>query len=262
KMGLIMGTVPYMAPEQANGFAVDHRVDIFAFGCVLYEMLTGVAAFGGSTTSEILASVLKSEPDWAKLPALNPEFVELLHRCLAKDRKQRWQAIGDVRYEISRIEARAASPSATQPASGKSSRALSMTLGAVILLLLGALTWLALRPTPSEQRWTANMLSGPSFAMGPRVSPDGRLVAFMAWRDGTSQVAVTTPESGDWTVLTHDRTRGYLSNVAWSRDGTKIYYGRIDDVPRGIFAVPALGGEEHLVLEDAQSPEALPDGSL
>src|SRR5262249_42402737 len=124
--------------------------------------------------------------------------------------------------EIARIEVRSASRSTARPGSRKGGRALSMSLAAAVLLLSGAVAWLAMKPTPSAQRWTANMLGGSSFAMGPRVSPDGRLVAFMAYSGATSQVAVTTPESGDWTVLTRDRTRGYLSNVSWSGDGTKI----------------------------------------
>jgi hypothetical protein len=80
--------------------------------------------------------------------------------------------------------------------------------------------------------------------------------------DGQTQVAVMQPGSGDWTVLTHDRTRGLVTSMSWSTDGTRIYYGREDGVPRGVFSVPAVGGEERLVLEDAKSPEVLSDGSL
>jgi hypothetical protein len=94
------------------------------------------------------------------------------------------------------------------------------------------------------------------------LSPDERLLAFVAFVDGTEQVGVINPESGDWTILTHDKSRGYLSNVVWGPDGSRIYYGRIDGGPRGIFSVPALGGAERLVLDDASAPETLPDGSL
>src|SRR5262249_17808690 len=96
----------------------------------------------------------------------------------------------------------------------------------------------------------------------PRLSPDQRLLAFVAFVDGTEQLGVINPESGDWTILTHDQSRGYLSNVAWAPDGSRIYYGRIDGGPRGIFSVPALGGAERLVPDDASTPETLPDGSL
>jgi serine/threonine-protein kinase len=99
--GVILGTAAYMSPEQAKGQEVDHRTDIFAFGCVLYEMLTGRQAFPGEGLSEILASVLKAEPDWKRLPADTPAAVRrVLLRCLRKDRNRRLQTIGDARIEI------------------------------------------------------------------------------------------------------------------------------------------------------------------
>src|SRR5215467_2783844 len=102
--GVILGTAAYMSPEQARGQNVDHRSDIFAFGCVLYEMLTGKQAFQGNTVSDILASVLKSDPDLSLLAAnLNPQLSRLLKRTLEKDTRRRWQAIGDVRYELESI---------------------------------------------------------------------------------------------------------------------------------------------------------------
>jgi serine/threonine-protein kinase len=102
--GMIVGTAAYMSPEQAKGRAADQRTDVFALGCVLYEMLTGQQAFHGEDVSEILASVLKSEPDMNLMPGkLNPRLVELLVRCLAKNRKDRWHAAGDLRIEIETI---------------------------------------------------------------------------------------------------------------------------------------------------------------
>ena len=92
RAGMILGTAPYMAPEQARGLTVDKRADIWAFGCVLYEMLAGKQAFHGETTTDILAAVLKEEPDWSRIPA---PVQPLLRRCLVKDRKQRLRDIGD-----------------------------------------------------------------------------------------------------------------------------------------------------------------------
>jgi len=80
--------------------------------------------------------------------------------------------------------------------------------------------------------------------------------------DGLTQVAVMKPESGDWTVLTRDRSRGSVADLCWSHDGTKVYFDRFLDAPRGIYSIPVLGGEPRLVLEEAMGPEALPDGSL
>jgi eukaryotic-like serine/threonine-protein kinase len=102
--GMIVGTAAYMSPEQARGRTADQRSDVFAFGCVLYEMLTGRQAFQGEDVSDILASVIKVHVDFSQLPSvLNPRVVELLRRCMAKDRKERWYAVGDIRVEIASI---------------------------------------------------------------------------------------------------------------------------------------------------------------
>jgi len=99
--GTILGTAAYMSPEQARGQAVDKRTDIWAFGCVLYEMLTGHAAFPGETVSDTIVAILEREPDWAALPATTPPMVaRLLHRGLEKDTKRRLRDIGDARAEL------------------------------------------------------------------------------------------------------------------------------------------------------------------
>jgi serine/threonine protein kinase len=111
--------------------------------------------------------------------------------------------------------------------------------------------------------WKGSLLVGPmTRVMAPRSSPDGQALAFLTLVAGRSQVAVMKPSSGDWTVLTRRGDAGAVSKVCWSRDGDKLFFDRVSDVPRGIFSVPPLGGEERAVLEGAQGPEALPDGSL
>jgi serine/threonine protein kinase/tetratricopeptide (TPR) repeat protein len=99
--GIVLGTAAYMSPEQARGLAVDRRTDIWAFGCVLYEMLTGSSAFPGETAADVLAGILQRDPDWTRLPANMPPAVEHgLRRCFEKDLKRRWRDIRDVRVEI------------------------------------------------------------------------------------------------------------------------------------------------------------------
>src|SRR3972149_5470719 len=101
RAGVILGTAAYMSPEQAKGKAVDKRTDIFSFGIVLYEMLTGKNAFPGGDVSDVLARILAVEPDWKAMPPeLDPRVQNLLRRCLTKDRKKRLRDIGDVRNEI------------------------------------------------------------------------------------------------------------------------------------------------------------------
>src|SRR3989442_599400 len=99
--GVILGTAAYMSPEQAKGKPVDRRTDIWAFGCVLYEILTGDKAFDGETTSDVLAAVIRAEPDWNAVPETTPASIRrLLRRCLEKDSKRRLQAIGEARITI------------------------------------------------------------------------------------------------------------------------------------------------------------------
>src|SRR5687767_3932224 len=102
--GVVLGTAAYMAPEQARGREADRRADIWAFGCVLYEMLTAKRAFHGETLTDIVAAVIHTEPDWSRLPGSTPQPVRLLlRRCLQKDPRQRLQAIGDARLTIEEV---------------------------------------------------------------------------------------------------------------------------------------------------------------
>jgi hypothetical protein len=111
--------------------------------------------------------------------------------------------------------------------------------------------------------WRGELLLGGSTAVfSPRVSPDGQTVAFVTLQNGVSQVALLRPSSGDWTVVTHQMGLGSIYKLSWARDGSKIFFDRVTDVPHGVFSIPAIGGEERRVLPDAQGPESLPDGSL
>ena len=119
QQGVILGTAAYMSPEQARGKVVDKRTDIWAFGAVLYEMLAGHRAFGGRDTSEILAAVIRAEPDWILLPArLDTRFREALVRCFEKDPRRRLRDIGDFRIALDGIPR----DPPDLPASGRSAR--------------------------------------------------------------------------------------------------------------------------------------------
>ncbi|HQR47489.1 MAG TPA: hypothetical protein PK598_15930, partial [Thermoanaerobaculia bacterium] len=128
----------------------------------------------------------------------------------------------------------------------------------------GAGWWFRGKTVESAPRdWQGELLLGGATAVfSPRVSPDGQTVAFVTLQDGVSQVALLRPSSGDWTVLTRQRGLGSVYKLGWSGDGSKIFFDRVTDVPHGVYSIPAIGGEERLVLPDAQGPEALPDGSL
>jgi serine/threonine protein kinase len=273
--GIILGTAAYMSPEQAKGKPVDRRADIWAFGCVLYEMLTGRQAFCGETSTDVLAAVVRAEPEWNVLPATTPIAIQkLLRRCLIKEPKQRLRDIGEARITIEETLSGAdgrpplgplLSEEGKREARGGATwrRALPWALSGILALALVALiigqAWRG-RVQPS---WTGEMLGGPVISIFPRLSPDGRLLAFIAKDpDDVMQLWVMQPESGNRIMLTHNRERGLVQSVSWSPDGSRIYYDRWYDQPNGIYSVPALGGDEQLVVENAEFPEALPDGSL
>jgi hypothetical protein len=226
RTGVLLGTAAYMSPEQARGKRVDRRADIWAFGCMLYEMLAGRAAFTGETTSDILASVIRAEPDWSSLPgSVPPRIHELLHRCLQKDAKQRLRDIGDARIIIEEALSGYVASEAV-PAGGltRSLRDRGMVWACLVAgLVLGAVGAVAiasyLRPSPRE---------GPvsRFAFGFPV-PDSQPVASEGFplRD--------------------------FPAVAISRDGTKIAY------------VGARGHTTQLFLRrvDRLEPQPLPDSA-
>ena len=156
KEGVILGTATYMSPEQAKGRPADKRADVWAFGVVLYEMLTGRRAFEGEAISEVLAKVIEREPDWTALPASTPPRLrELLRRCVRKDPKTRLQAIGDARVQIDELISGAteetAAVVATQPRAQRSAR-LAWSVAALSLVIAAALavpaTWYFRRAAP------------------------------------------------------------------------------------------------------------------
>ena len=144
----ILGTAAYMSPEQAKGQPVDKRSDVWAFGCVLHEMLTGRRTFEGDSVAEVVGGVFKSEPDWALLPRETPEGVRrLLRRCLQKDRRLRLQSIGDARIEIE--EAQRDPPPVPAAAIPSHWRAWLPWTVAALLALLALLQTTWSRPTTS-----------------------------------------------------------------------------------------------------------------
>ena len=189
--GMIVGTAAYMSPEQANGREADRSSDVWAFGCVLFEMLTGHRAFGGDTVSEILASVLKSEPDWQRLPGETPSGVtRLLRRCLQKDQKLRVRDIRDARLEL--VDPENATPGDERPTSARSirgERLVWISALALVTLIAAFFGVRALRSTPpvaSEVRLEIN--TPPTRVSGVAVSPDGLKLVFVARNEGQEQL--------------------------------------------------------------------------
>jgi Tol biopolymer transport system component len=264
--GAVMGTVGYMSPEQVRGLDADHRSDIFSFGVVLHEMLGSARPFEGETAVDTMQAILREDaPD---LPSTVPAGVrQVVSHCLEKDPAHRFQSARDLGFAL-RALAQGDSTSVSAPDVSSPvlpvPRNRAWLAAGVAVLALGATALITreLTRAPAPTTWSAEQLGGPPVALHPRRSPDGRLLAFQAMVDGTMQVGVMDPESGNWNVLTSRRDLGIVEYLCWSPDGSTIYFNRTLDVPTGVFSVPFLGGVERLVIANAAHPAALPDGSL
>jgi serine/threonine protein kinase/Tol biopolymer transport system component len=222
RAGIILGTAAYMAPEQARGKAVDRRVDLWAFGVVLYEMLSGTRLFGGEELSDTLALVLTNEPDWTRLPPNTPEPIQrLLRRCLDKDPKRRLASASDARLEIDDAlrepVAQAPRPSRTDVRSIRLWRAIA----ALVTLIALALSAWAFRPSAVQpaSRVEVALPEGTTHGDYVSVSPDGRKVIITVGQN--NGLWVRDLGSLEWRRL--PGTEGGQSPF-WSPDGRYVAF--------------------------------------
>jgi Tol biopolymer transport system component len=232
--GVLLGTAAYMSPEQAKGRPVDRRADIWAFGCVLYEMLTGKMAFSGETVTDTLAAVIMKDPDWSQLPAATPVRVRvLLQRCLQKDPKQRLRDIGDARISLDEILAGAPDASLAG-AAGISAppwrRGLPWAMFAASLSTAVALAFVHFRekpPAPTEPvRFEIPVPEKTALARQGvfAVSPDGRQLAFFAaGSDGVQRLWVRPLDSVEARPLPSSESSSTTA-FFWSPDSQYIAF--------------------------------------
>jgi eukaryotic-like serine/threonine-protein kinase len=232
--GMIMGTAAYMAPEQARGQAVDKRADIWSFGVVLFEMLTERRAFHGETTTDILASLLRVDPDWNALPASTPpSVVRLLRRCLTKDRKQRLQAIGEARIVIDEILSGRDSAETASSSTGPAMialplqravwrRSLFWTAMAASVAAITLAFFLFRRPSaPIERMQFAIPI--PSEINTMSLSADGRILAYVARDDSSGQKMLYVQRIGSPNASRLEGTEG-ASFPFWSPDNSYVAF--------------------------------------
>ena len=270
--GAILGTAAYMAPEQARGLALDKRADIWAFGCVLYEMLTGARAISGDGVADTLAAVVRDDPDWSRLPIDTPASLRrLLVRCLDKNRGQRLRDIGDARFEIDdALASRATASSARTAGSGRpATRWGIIALASPAVLAIGAAAaaialWIrggagGSVPAGASPHTVATQLTnyGGTEASGA-LSPDGRKFAFESDHGGTPDIWLRQVSGGEPVQLTHDAAEE--DDLVYAPDGESIYFTRTDPAGSGIWQIGALGGQPRKLLDGAQKPAPARDG--
>ena len=258
--GMILGTAAYMSPEQARGAHVDRRADLWAFGVILFEMLSGTRLFDGGTVSDTLASILKSDPDWSKLPSGTPAPIRrLLRRSLAKDRRERIDSAGGARLEIEEALASPAAEAATAVASSRARRlpwvvAAAASAAALVLLVM----YLADRASSSalEQPLVELEIAPPEgTTFGPvrsafrsvAISPDGQQLAMIAGpRDGKAMLWIRPLASNSPRVIAGTEN---AVHPFWSPDGKWVGFlaaGKIKRVD--------LNGGQPQVIDDANRP--------
>ena len=217
KAGIVLGTASYMSPEQAKGRAVDRRTDIFGFGCILYEMLTGRMAFHGDDVPDTLSRILQRDPDWTQLPADVPASIQKLIRiCLEKDVRKRRQTAADIRVDIEQADKRG-EPVAT-PRRGK----VAWAAAAAALLLAAFLAMPAtrhLRETPASEMRVDIVTPATDAALDFALSPDGRSIAFVASGDGAQRLWLRSLDKSEARVLAG--TDG-AATPFWSPDSHSI----------------------------------------
>jgi len=253
--GRIMGTVAYMSPEQAEGKAVDARSDIFSFGSVLYEMLTGRQVFRGDSTISTLSAIIEKDP-----PPLSADIPPLLERivtrCLGKDPSRRFQHMDDVKVELEELKREAESGRLqVVPAVGRRVSPIRLAVVAVAVIAIIAAGWFwqsrQRSPAPEAMLTPVPLTSYPGYELTPSFSPDGTQVVFEWCTEGPSnncdvyikQIGVEPPQR-----LTFDPTED--CSPAWSPDGKSIAFLRkVSTTKAELRIIPQRGGQERLLGE-------------
>jgi len=266
--GTIIGTVAYMSPEQADGHTVDARSDIFAFGAVLYEMVTAKRAFSGDSKLSTLASVLHSEPVLpSQLGQDIPREVErIISRCLRKDPKRRWQSMADIQVALEDALDELESGKTSTPASGAEARqprrnfpVLLWPALIVLALLAGAFAaWRLLKPVqPAFQRLTYRRGEIPS----AKFSPDGQTVVFSAqWANEPTNIFSMRPGNREYRAL--DLPEGRILAISATGEMAILLRPAANGTAGTLARVPLSGGAPREILENVNDADWSPDGSM
>ena len=266
--GIILGTIDYMSPEQAEGKRVDARSDVFSFGVVFYEMLAGERPFQAETKISTLAAILtcKPRPLSEARPEVSADVERIVRICLCKEARRRFQSMGDVEIllETALAEKTAAKQDPVEATGGKR-RALAVWTLAVVLLAGAAAAgtwWWARRATPtaSPQLVLHRLTRDTGLTTDPALSPDGKFVAYASDRSGEANLDIWVQQiaGGKPIRLTHHGASD--RSPRFSPDGARIVFASGRD-GGGIYVVSMTGGDEQLVAKHGHRPRFSPDGS-
>lgn len=256
--GMILGTAACLSPEQARGKPVDRRADIWAFGCILYECLTGKTPFSGETVSDLIAKILEREPNWSALPAETPPRVRaLIEKCLRKDPRERLRDIGDARLELAEVlmSPGAGGEGGVFAARGFAGRpgAPALWIGAAVAAVIGTLLVIAgtraFGPRAPEPQLRRFAISAPQLTLEmsypARISPDGRFLLFSSGNHLTVRdlerfepTDVAGSEGAFAYFWSHDSRRiGYFKGgKLWASDLAGVNVASLCDIPGGLEA--------------------------
>jgi serine/threonine protein kinase/Tol biopolymer transport system component len=265
--GTLLGTAAYMSPEQARGRVVDKRTDIWAFGCVLFEMLTGRSPFAGDTLTDTLAKIVEREPEWRTLPPLTPPLVRrLLERCLEKDLKRRLRDIGDASTDLLDANAMLSAPSDMPAGNRRVSVAWVVLLALAGAVLIATASWSLARRSTAIGRCMSDpggpeltqMTADEGLTLDPALSPDGTLLAYASDRKGNLDIWVQQATGGTPIQVTNDTIDE--REPTFSPDGAQIVF-RSERGGGGLYAVPTFGGgTPRFLAEGGRRPRFSPDG--
>jgi serine/threonine protein kinase/Tol biopolymer transport system component len=262
--GLVVGTAPYMSPEQAKGQRLDSRSDIFSFGLVLYMMLTGHSAFPGEDIYSIISRIIHNPPEPIPITEdIPPEMVSIVMRCLRKDPARRYQHAGDLRVALEDLREELAANGPQSPAAPPQSRRRWIESALLVIAGVGAtaggLLWYLNRPRPVTRVPALNQVTfDPGLTTTPAISPDGKLLAYASDRAGRNlDIWVQQLGGGEPIRLTRESADSY--DPAFSPDGTTVIF-RSEIEGGGLYSVPALGGQVRRIAKDGRRPRSSPDG--
>ena len=261
--GTIIGTVAYMSPEQAEGKPVDASSDIFNFGCVLYEMVTGQKALEGGTRISTLAAILRGEPrPVSELSPLSPPGLDPpIARCLRKLPEERFARMIEVKETLLGLNSQVAS---RQPLARRFLLLAGLSLWLIVVLTVILAAGSANREPLSRHicwRCAVSLASIYGEASDPALSPDGKMIAYIAVNEGRADLYVGRSGGGKRVRLTNDLAREM--SPMFSPDGERIAFTRIDPQTRAteVWMIPALGGQAIRILTGAAEPAWSPDGT-